>query len=99
MFSVLFLFGVLTMIAGLVYFLGMFIHKDKQSKAGGYSSVDEPIELEGRIGEAKTDLRPGGIALIDDRRIDVVSEGDFVHKGETVQVIGVRDGKVLVRKI
>ncbi len=84
---------------GLVYFLGMFIHRDKQSKAGGYSSVDEPVELEGHIGEARTDLRPGGIAQIDDRRVDVVSEGDFVRKGEAVQVVGIRDGKVIVRKL
>lgn len=76
-----------------------FIHRDRQNKKGGYSSVDEPIELEGHVGEARSDLRPGGIAMVDGRRLDVVSEGDFVRKGETIQVVGVRDGKVIVRKI
>lgn len=99
MIPLVFLVGMVSLVVGLVYFFGMFILKDKQSKAGGYSSVDEPWELEGRMGEARTDLRPGGIAQVDDRRVDVVSEGDFIRKGEVVQVIGVKDGKVIVRKV
>lgn len=81
-----------------IYLFG-FILNDKQSKSGGYSSVDEPWEYEGHMGEAKTDLRPGGIALVDGKRLDVVSTGDFIRKGETIQVVGLKDGKVIVRKV
>jgi membrane-bound serine protease (ClpP class) len=82
-----------------LYFLDWFIHKDKQSKNGGYNSVEEHYELEGQLGQAKTDLRPAGIAIIMERRYDVVSEGDFVKQGETVQVVGIRDGRIIVRKL
>lgn len=57
------------------------------------------MDLEGHVGVAKSDMRPAGIVLIDDRRIDAVSEGEFINKGDTVQVAGIRDGKVIVRKI
>ena len=82
-----------------IYFLDWLILRDKQSKDGGYNSIEEHPELEGKKGYAKTDLRPAGIAIISERRIDVVSEGDFIKKGETVQVIGIRDGRIVVRKI
>jgi membrane-bound serine protease (ClpP class) len=82
-----------------VYFLKWFILKDKQSKEAGYNSIEEHPELEGRTGYAKTELRPAGIAIISEQRLDVISEGDFIKKGETVQVIGFRDGKIIVRKV
>lgn len=81
-----------------VYFFG-FILPDKQEKSAGYKSAEEHFELEGHVGEAKTDLRPGGIAVIDGERHDVVSEGEFIHKGDAVQVSAIRDGKIIVRKI
>lgn len=82
----------------VIYFLG-FIHYDKQTSSSGYNSVEQPFELEGHLGEAKSDLRPAGIALIDGRRMDVVSEGEFIRKGDTIQIAAIKDGKIIVRKV
>lgn len=82
----------------LVYFFGFILH-DKQDKSDGYKSFEEHYELEGQFGYAKTDLRPGGIAIIDGKRYDVVSEGEFICKGTPIQVVEIRDGKIIVRKV
>lgn len=33
------------------------------------------------------DLRPAGVVIIGDERLDVVTEGGFVDKGEEVKVV------------
>lgn len=55
-------------------------------------------QLVGRSGVALTPLRPAGAARIDDRRLDVVTEGEFVGAGEAVTVIKVEGGRVVVRR-
>jgi len=54
--------------------------------------------LVGKEGLAQTDLHPGGIAKIDGRRTDVVTEGQMIAKGESVRVIKVEGFRVVVRK-
>lgn len=54
-------------------------------------------QLRGRFGRAVSDLRPAGVAEIDGRRVDVMSEGMLVPAGESVRVIDVRSGRVVVR--
>jgi len=72
--------------------------KTKVSKEDGY--VSEPSDLsalEGKEGVALTELRPSGNARIGDRRVDVVSEGAFISKGEAVVVTEVNSNRVVVR--
>jgi membrane-bound serine protease (ClpP class) len=52
----------------------------------------------GSEGVALTILRPAGKALIMDRRVDVVAEGDFIESGEPVIVILGEGARVVVRK-
>jgi len=53
-------------------------------------------ELVGRIGETMTDLRPAGIVLFGDRRVDVVTQGEMLDKGVEVKVIKVEGNRVVV---
>jgi len=55
--------------------------------------------LVGRDGQAATSLRPAGMATIDGRRLDVVTEGGIVRKGTRVRVIDVEGNRVVVRPI
>ncbi|MDZ7767065.1 MAG: NfeD family protein [Melioribacteraceae bacterium] len=71
--------------------------KDNIIIRSGYSTEPETKDLVGKEGEALTDLRPSGTALIDDVRIDVVSEGDYVSKGSKIIVMKESGSKVLVR--
>ena len=53
-------------------------------------------ELEGRTGETITFLRPAGIAILGDRRVDVVTQGELLGNGVTVKVIKVEGNRVVV---
>lgn len=53
--------------------------------------------LVGMRGVAVTPLRPAGTVEIDGERIPVVSEGDLVDTGATVEVIEVEGNRIAVR--
>jgi membrane-bound serine protease (ClpP class) len=68
------------------------------TQEAGYLSAPDRHELEGRIGTALTDLRPSGTVSIDGERIDVVTEGPWVEKGDTVVVLRAESYRHVVRK-
>jgi membrane-bound serine protease (ClpP class) len=51
----------------------------------------------GREGEAHTDLRPAGTAIIDGKKVDVVTAGEPVSRGRRVRVDKVEGNRVVVR--
>lgn len=58
----------------------------------------ERPELVGQSGLAHTALRPAGVAIISGQRVDVVTEGAMIERGDAVQVIAVEGLRVVVRK-
>lgn len=58
----------------------------------------ERPELIGQTGLAHTALRPAGVAIIGGHRVDVVTEGAMIERGDTVRVITVEGMRVVVRK-
>ena len=77
----------------------MIILKSDVSKKSGYDSSVERLEgLTGKSGVAMTDLRPSGIAMIDEKRINVVSEGGYIERDTNVKVVKIDGNKVLVIK-
>jgi len=60
-------------------------------------SLDENDYL-GRRGRALTDLRPSGVAVIDNERIDVVTRGEYLEKQASIVVIGVRGNQIIVKQ-
>ena len=72
--------------------------KTSLSKTDGYSSQsDELIELMGLTGIVVTDLRPAGTASINNRRVDVVSRGEYIDKGAGIVVLAVEGNRVVVK--
>ena len=53
----------------------------------------------GEVGSSETDLHPSGWVKIKGKRVFVVSEGDFVEKGEDVKVLSADGNRILVRKL
>lgn len=51
----------------------------------------------GTAGSALTPLRPAGIALIAGRRVDVVSEGEFIEPGQAIEVVRDEGLRVVVQ--
>ncbi|MBC8181733.1 hypothetical protein H8E88_11490 [candidate division KSB1 bacterium] len=74
--------------------------KTNQQKAEGFhASVDNLESLMGKHGIAYTKLRPAGIVLINDEKVDVMAEGSFVEKDKLVEVVLVEGNRVVVREI
>jgi membrane-bound serine protease (ClpP class) len=76
---------------------GVFLDRATSQEAG-YLSAPDRHDLEGRIGVALTDLRPSGTVSIDGERIDVVTEGPWVEKGDRVVILRAESYRHLVRK-
>lgn len=73
--------------------------KTSLSKDDGYSSQAEDLAgFAGASGPALTDLRPAGMAMLNGRRVDVVSRGDYIEKGAEVVVSAVEGNRVVVRR-
>lgn len=53
--------------------------------------------LIGKQGTTLTDLRPSGIAQIEGRRVDVITQGSMINKGQTISVIDVNANRVIVK--
>ena len=72
--------------------------KRSEIEDGGYQPVEKPGELLGKVGVAFTTLRPGGTALIEGRKIDVVASGGFIEPNARVKVIAVEGFRVVVER-
>ncbi len=92
----------------LLFSLGRFLPKTQRfsqlvlspvlSSDSGYTSADSNVDIIGRHGIASTSLRPAGAAEIDGNRIDVVTSGEYIEKGESIEVVDVQGARVLVRE-
>ena len=74
-----------------------FVLKDQTSTEKGYVSAVEKTELVGCKGIVSRELRPAGTVIINGEPVDVVSEGDYIPKGQEVKVIAVNGNHVVVR--
>ena len=100
-FLVINLASICTFIAWFVIFFPntKFAKKiSSQSTTVGELDIDH-TSLLNQIGEAFTDLRPSGKANIQEQRVDVITEGIFLEKGDSVKVIKIQGQRIVVRKI
>jgi membrane-bound serine protease (ClpP class) len=72
---------------------------DSTSTEKGYVSNKNRLELIGVEGITLTPLRPAGTILIEDERIDVVSEGGFIPKDRKVRIIKTEGSRIVVREV
>jgi len=63
---------------------------------GGAANFEDVI---GEIGIATSDLRPAGVARFGNKRIDVVTEGDFITTGSAIEVVEIEGSRVVVREV
>ncbi|MCF7847889.1 MAG: ATP-dependent Clp protease proteolytic subunit [Kiritimatiellales bacterium] len=55
-------------------------------------------ELLGLEGVARSDLRPGGTALFGDRRLDVVTHGNYINQGTAIQIVETHGNRIVVEE-
>ena len=53
----------------------------------------------GQLGTVISPLRPSGIAEVGGKRMDVVSDGEFIEQGERVVINRVDGNRMVVRRI
>ncbi|MCP1159834.1 NfeD family protein [Bacillus infantis] len=80
-------------------FFRKIILSDSTSTEKGYISNKTRAELIGLEGYALTALRPAGTAVLEDERIDVVSEGGFIQKGARLRVVKAEGSRIVVREM
>ena len=97
-----------SMVAALIgiFFLAKFLPKtsafsrlvlaETQNADKGFVSFPSDTNLIGKTGIAFTTLRPGGTALIDDKKVDVVADSEYIEKDKKIKVIRVEGIKVVV---
>lgn len=72
---------------------------ETQTADKGFVSFPSDTNLIGKTGIAYTTLRPGGTALIDDRKVDVVADSEYIEKDKKIKVIRVEGIKVVVTAV
>ena len=76
---------------GSVFFLG----KEISGKSNPSLAPDDVI---GKTGEASTPLHPSGYARINDQDYEAFSQEGYIKKGEAIEVTGMDNFRLLVRK-
>lgn len=79
--------------------LDNLILRYREDKDLGYVGPLQLGQLLGKEGVALTSLRPAGAVEIGGNRVDVVSQGDFIARGEQVEVIKIEGTRVIVRPV
>jgi membrane-bound serine protease (ClpP class) len=74
------------------------LRKTLSRKEGVSSQSSELESYVGRQGNALTDLRPAGIAVINGKRVDVVTRGEYLEKDSAIIVTAVTGNQIIVRK-
>ena len=77
---------------------GVFLLNQGEREDGWASASPRP-DLQGREGEALTDLRPAGTVLIGEERVDAVSESEWIEEGTEVRVVSSEGYRLVVRPL
>lgn len=76
-----------------------FVLREKLTTEEGFISADSKSSLVGERGVTATPLRPAGSVLINNQRVDVVTEGGFIEINRPVEVVKAEGTWVVVREI
>jgi membrane-bound ClpP family serine protease len=56
-------------------------------------------DLHGARGTAATQLTPSGKARFADRLVDVITDGDVIHRGAEIEVVEIVGNRIVVREV
>jgi len=84
--------------SGRLFQSGIFLGT-RTDRAIGYESAERRTDLIGTEGVAATDLRPSGVGIFRDERVDIVSESEWIEEGTPVRVVSAEGYRQVVRPI
>ncbi|MFQ5685211.1 MAG: nodulation protein NfeD [Candidatus Scalindua sp.] len=77
-----------------------FILTTSEPTQGGFVIPSQPAggsDLTGAKGTALTALHPTGKIEVNNNTLDVVTDGEFIEKGQTVEIIEIRGNRIVVK--
>lgn len=97
--------GIVFLVAGMIVLWARFFPRTRVGRsmtvtkdlASSKGTEDDLESLAGKEGVAESDLRPAGFAMIEGRRVDVVTQGGMISRGQRVRVIDIESNRVVVR--
>ena len=69
------------------------------SEKGGSPATDKPDDLLSAEGVAITTFELSGIANINGKKVDVISEGEMISKNTRIKVTGVKRNRIVVKPV
>jgi membrane-bound serine protease (ClpP class) len=70
-----------------------------EAQGADYVASADYSALRGMTGVAASFLRPAGVAQIDGKRVDVLTEGEFITAGTPVRVTRVEGARIFVEPV
>ena len=68
-----------------------------ETKKEGFQSATSRESYLGKTGRSLTPLRPSGRAVIEEKTLDVITEGEFIDKDKAIKVIKVEGNRIIVK--
>lgn len=99
------LFSIILVVAIVLMVLAYKIFASKssplilQSTLKDDTSSDQLQVFVGKAGLALTPLRPAGTADVEGVRLDVMTQGEYIEKGDNIEVVAIKGKKILVQLI
>ena len=75
-----------------------FVLHEAETVEQGFTGTEDMKYLMGKVGVVTTICRPVGNVDFDGVRLDVVSRGEFIEKGKTVEVIEIEGNRIVVKE-
>jgi len=72
---------------------------DKEQIDSRVNEADFGDLIKGDRGRAYGDLKPGGIAMFGNKRVEVISQGEFIERGAEVEIVKIEGNKMYVKPI
>lgn len=107
--SMIHLFAIIAAtIAGLIIIVKLALNRIKKAKPGdsiyhdddqeGYCASAYDKDIIGKEGVAMSNLSPSGYVVIEDKKIQALSQVGFIKKGEKIIAIGGQGSHVIIKK-
>jgi membrane-bound serine protease (ClpP class) len=72
---------------------------EAEDRTRGYAASSDTHTLVGLTGVAVSDLRPAGAGMFGDRRLDVLTRGEFISNHTPIQVVETHGNRIIVEQV
>ena len=78
---------------------GKLVLRESETREQGFSGTEDMAYLMGKTGTVVTICRPVGNVDFNGVKLEVVTQGEFIEKGETVEVVEIEGNRVVVKPV